>query len=131
MITSIAVIAVIGFLISSYAWYGHEQIMANRDYKAVCDLSNRISCTKTFTSEYGKFAGMPLGFYGVGFYLIVFGLNYYGYLLYVFYLSIAAVAVSGVLAYILYFKIRSICLICNGIYLTNIALLVFSYLNVF
>jgi vitamin-K-epoxide reductase (warfarin-sensitive) len=131
MILSITIIAVIGLMIASYAWYGHEKIMQDKNFKAVCDISDRMSCTKTFTSEYGKFFGMPLGFYGVGFYLTVLVLNYLHYTQYIFYLAILSVVISGVLAYILYFKIKNICLVCNGIYLTNIALLIFSYLNAF
>lgn len=123
-------LTIIGFGISSYAFYAHKRLDANANYQAVCDLSNRVSCTRTFESEYGKFLGVPIGFYGMAFYALIGFLNAYGYVNYVLYLAIAAVIVSGALAYILYFKIKNICLVCNSIYVINILLLIFSILQI-
>lgn len=128
--SAIIALAVLGFCVSTYAFYAHKRLDANANYQAVCDLSNRVSCTRTFESEYGKFLGIPIGFYGMAFYALIAFLNAYGYVDFVLILSIAAVIVSGALAYILYFKIKNICLICNSIYVINILLLIFSVLQI-
>ncbi len=129
MISSLGVVivSIIGLLLSLYSCYV-EIKSKNKNYKAVCDINNKISCTKAFNSHYGKTFGISNSFYGMIFYIIVFLLSFYS-MTYVFYLSLIAVLGSIYLAYILYFKVRSFCLICNSIYLVNILLLVFSYLG--
>lgn len=129
--SAILVLAIVGFCVSTYAFYAHKRVDADDTYQAVCDLSHRISCTRTFESEYGKFLGIPIGFYGMGFYAVIALLNVYGSADYVLYLCVAAVIISGALAYILYFKIKNICLICNSIYVINILLLILSILQIY
>jgi vitamin-K-epoxide reductase (warfarin-sensitive) len=127
MITLIRIIIVIGFLLSVYAYSVECKKNKNNKYKAICDINDRMSCSKAFLSPYGKIFGVKNSLFGIVFYVILFGLSFYS-LTYVFYLSVLAVLGSIYLAYLLYFKIKSVCLVCTSIYLVNILLLIFSYL---
>ena len=122
---SILVLGVIGFLLSWYSYYAEKKFCRTRR-KMICDINDKISCTKAFTSVYGKTFGISNSIYGMVFYLVVLISSFYD-IRYVFYLSILSVLGSIYLAYILYFKVKSFCLVCSSIYLVNILLLIFSY----
>lgn len=49
---SIAVTCAVGMLLSAYAYYVEVSAESDHDYNAMCDISEHISCTKVFTSEY-------------------------------------------------------------------------------
>lgn len=40
-----------GVLLSVYAYYVEVRAEEDSSYQALCDISQRISCTKVFTSE--------------------------------------------------------------------------------
>ena len=122
-------ISTIGIILSAYALYIEHKKAKNAEYKAVCDINDKMSCTKAFSSEYGKTFGLSNSIYGIIFYIIVYLLILFNQINLIFYLSILAVIGSIYLAYTLYFKVKSFCLICNGIYIVNILLLVFSYMG--
>ncbi len=129
MIPEIYFIAVIGILLSAYSIYVERKLHQNRDYKAACDLSNHMSCSRTFNTSYGKMFGVSNGWWGIGFYLGLIGLLYFGYLDFVFYGALFGVLYSMRLAYVLYFKLKNFCPVCSSIYLVNILLLIFSWLG--
>ena len=126
---TIQTLAVIGFILSAYALYLKRKKAKNPEYKSVCDISDNMSCTKVFSSSYGKSFGISNSIYGLVFYTTIYFLDIFSQNNFIFYLSILSVLVSIYLAYILYIKVKSYCLICNGIYLVNILLLIFSYLH--
>lgn len=121
----VIVLSILGFLLSLYSYYAEKKFCKTKR-KMICDINDKISCTKAFTSIYGKTFGISNSLYGMVFYLFILILSFYN-LKYVFYLSILAVLGSVYLAYVLYFKVKSFCIVCNSIYLVNILLLVFSY----
>jgi len=129
MINALYIVAGIGILLSAYSLYIEYKISKNSHYKAACDLSNKMSCSRTFHSNYGRMFGISNGWWGLLFYLAVIGLTFFGKMDLVFYLTIIGVLMSARLAYILYYKLKNFCLVCNGIYLVNILLLIFSWLN--
>lgn len=127
----ILIIAICGFLVSFYDLYLKRKIDQNKDYKAVCDLNDRFSCTKVIVSEYGNTLGIPNAVWGLIFYSTVGALAYLEKLMLVWYLAIAGIIASIYLAYILYTKIKTVCLVCTTIYIINILLLISSYYQVF
>ena len=132
MVYSITVILIIiGFLLSAYSFYVVKKMKKEKNYKAVCDISDRVSCTRAFSSKYGEIFGLSNTIYGMIFYAIIFILALFGFINYIFYLSIFSVIGSIYLAYVLYFKLHNLCLVCHGIYLVNLLLLIFSYVKVF
>lgn len=125
--STIQIISIIGFLLSAYSLYVEIKSSKSKSYKAVCDINEKVSCTKVFSSQYGKILGLSNSFYGILLYILIFILNIYEYANLIFYLAILSVLGSVYLAYVMYFKIKSYCLVCNAIYAVNILLLVFSY----
>ena len=124
------IISAIGFFLSLYAFYVGRKAGNQKNYRAVCDINDNISCTKAFTSGYGKVFGISNGLTGMLFYALVSIAAFYGALNLTFYLSILSVLASLYLAYVLQFKVRAVCLICYSIYAVNILLLIFSYLAI-
>lgn len=127
--TNIQFISLAGLLLSLYAYYVEIRVQKDASYKAVCDLNNRVSCTRALKSGYGHLFGISNALPGMGFYLTMFILSGYGMSMYMFWLAVASFLFSIYLGYLLYFKIKSFCLICNGIYLVNVILLVLSYIE--
>ncbi|HIG51866.1 hypothetical protein CXT76_01185 [Candidatus Parvarchaeota archaeon] len=119
----------IGIILSIYSFYVERKITASSNYKAVCDINDKVSCSKAFTSKYGKLGGLPNSVYGVLFYLIIFFLVYVGNFELLFYLSLLGFLGSLVLAYLLYFKLEDFCLVCSSIYLVNFLLFLFSWIK--
>jgi vitamin-K-epoxide reductase (warfarin-sensitive) len=129
MVTSIAVLSLIGFSVSCYAYIVEERMKRDSSYKPVCDLSDRVSCSKPFLSPYGKLIGFSNSIAGIAFYGALFMLNTLGFNVLVFYSVVAACIASLGLAYILYFKVQSLCLICISTYVINALLLVVSFMS--
>ncbi|RZF36366.1 hypothetical protein LSTR_LSTR010407 [Laodelphax striatellus] len=50
--------ATIGFLLSYYAYNVEVSFEEDSNYVAMCDISEHMSCTKAFSSEYGKGFGL-------------------------------------------------------------------------
>ncbi len=130
MIISIYVTAVIGLVLSIYSVYVEKKYENNKSYKAVCDVNDKFSCTKAFSSRYGRLAGISNSAVGIIFYIIILALNFYN-INYVFYLSILSFLGVIYLAYLQYIKMKNFCIVCTGIYIVNLLLLIFSYFEVF
>ncbi|MBI2577028.1 vitamin K epoxide reductase family protein [Candidatus Woesearchaeota archaeon] len=129
--TTVEVLALLGFVISYYSLYVEKRFAQEKNYKPICDINDRISCSKAFTSKYGKFAGIPNPYLGFVFYLAVFLLAANGFAMAVFWLSAISLAGSLYLAYLQYFKVKTFCLVCTSLYVINILLAVYSYKTAF
>ena len=123
----IVALALIGFALSLYAFLIERWMKKDPTYKPACDLSDRISCSKPILSKYGKLFGISNTLLGMIYYAAVAVLALLGYYYLVQTLTIAGALASLGFAYILYFKIRSFCLICTATYAINIALLIASF----
>ena len=124
---AIQITAFIGLLLSVYTLYVEKKTEKSASYKAACDISDKISCTKAFKSKYSRFAGLSNALYGLFLYLFILILTFYNNEKIIFFISTFAVLGSIYLAYISYFKLKNLCLVCTSIYLVNFLLLVFSY----
>ena len=122
---SIVITAIIGVILSIYAYYVEKKHEKNANYKAFCDISDKASCSVAFSSKYGKLIGISNSLLGIIFYLLVIVL-FYTYKEFIIYLAILSILCSIYLAYIQYAKIKNFCLVCTTIYLVNILLLIFS-----
>jgi vitamin-K-epoxide reductase (warfarin-sensitive) len=125
---TIQVIAGIGIFLSIYAHYISRKAR-HKDYRALCDISERISCTKAFTSKYAKLLGIPNALLGLLYYAAVFVLTTGGFVSILFWLSIFGVLASLVLAYISFFKLKNFCLVCTTTYLLNICILILAIIQ--
>ena len=134
-----------GIGLSSYAYYVEVAKEADEKYVALCDINEDISCSRVFSSKYGKGFGLvgpflgqdhvlnqPNALYGIGFYSILTLLFICGgsskFLAYIqFYSFSIASGLSCYLAYILYFVLKDICVVCIATYAVNFLLLLLSY----
>lgn len=126
MIVSLFLLGAMGFLLSFYGYFVELKLKNNPSYKSVCDISENISCTKPILSKYGQLFFVSNTVVGMAFYALVMLFSFLHFGQFVFVLSCGALGASAVLAYILYFKVRTFCLICNSIYVINIALFLLS-----
>ncbi len=122
-------LAILGFALSVYAYFVEINVARDEAYKPICDISDRMSCTKLFASQYAKLVGIPNTMIGMLFYILIFVLACFSAASLIFYISIAACIVTVGLAYISHVMVRSFCLLCTSIYIVNILLLVVSYMN--
>ncbi|MEX0940692.1 MAG: vitamin K epoxide reductase family protein [Candidatus Babeliales bacterium] len=126
----ILILAAIGFFISLYAYFIEKKIQHEPLYKPTCDISDKISCSKPILSKYGKLFYFSNSFIGMIFYIFIFIAAYLGYSTTVFYGSLVSVIISLILAYILYFKIQTLCILCTAIYIINALIFIISYMNI-
>lgn len=117
------VLGLIGLALSFYAVYAHLQIEAGQ--ATGCSINDTISCDDVIGSKYGKFAGIPLGYFGAAFWVIVMisGISSAASSLKSARLQALGVAAVGLvtsiaLAYIAHFVLGKICPICSGTHLT-------------
>uniref|UniRef100_A0A182N1A9 vitamin-K-epoxide reductase (warfarin-sensitive) n=1 Tax=Anopheles dirus TaxID=7168 RepID=A0A182N1A9_9DIPT len=135
-------LSVVGFLLSLYTSYVELRAEHDRSYRALCDISERISCTKVFTSSYGRGFGIvgrllgedshlnvPNGFYGIFYYFLVAAFSFSDHLGIArlnSYLMLAANGLSLYLAYLLYFVLQDMCIVCVTTYAVNLLSLILA-----
>lgn len=112
-----------GIAISAYMYFITMQVEKNPMYKAACDFSETASCTKPIKSRYAKMLGVPNAIVALAFYVLVFVLAFFDQTQLVLILSAAASLVSIYLAYILFTKVKSTCVLCIAGYIINFLLL--------
>jgi uncharacterized membrane protein len=129
MITTVIILATIGLAISIYGITVERALQQNSEYKAACDINDAISCTRPFLSPYGKMLGISNIWASAFYYIAIIALAFMDASQLLLFITGAGLLVTIAFAYILYFKIRSLCLICTSLYLINIALVVTCYFS--
>ncbi|XP_075168071.1 vitamin-K epoxide reductase [Haematobia irritans] len=129
---------ILGFAVSLYATYVEFKLIFNSEYKALCDLAPKISCTNVFNSPYGKGFGLltnivptsedsfsfwnpPNGIFGIIYYAVLYSTANVNHQL-IRILQLLCCILSNImsiyLAYILYI-LDDICVVCITIYIIN------------
>ncbi|XP_054913748.1 vitamin K epoxide reductase complex subunit 1 [Poeciliopsis prolifica] len=137
--TARIVLGLLGLVLSVYAL--HVEISRERDpdYRAMCDLGESVSCSKVFTSRWGRGFGLvqlfvakdsvlnqPNSVLGILFYTLQMGLGLSvskKTALALVICSWVSVAGSLYLASILAFILGDFCMVCVSTYVVNFALL--------
>ena len=135
-------IAGIGVLLSLYATWHHLLVKSAGETKGfACNVNDVISCDKIALSQYSEFASIPLGVWGIGFFVTLLMLLFSSCsssdlsrrkasIFFYSILVIVGALVSVALAIISFSIIKAYCLICISIYFTCFALLaLFLYCN--
>ncbi len=130
MSLTIRILSLLGLILSIYAFYTEKKFEKNKKHKALCDIHDKASCTKAFSSEYGKMFGVSNSLAGVFFYVIIIILSFLNYYKIIFYFAIISSLITIYLAYALFFKLKNLCIVCTAIYIINILLFVISYINI-
>ncbi len=129
MITIIFILAVIGFCISLYTYLLEKKVKQNPGYKPVCDISDKISCTKPMKSAYANIFYISNALVGMVFYAVMAVGAFLNLHQLLFILACIGCIGSIVLAYFLFFKVKSFCLLCTSLYIINALLLYMTYIH--
>ena len=125
----IIVLATLGLIIAIYGITVERKLKQDMQYKAVCDISDKISCTRPMLSQYNSMLGISNSLAAAIYYAIIIALALLQQKQLLLIAVFGGLVVTAVFAYILYFKIRSLCLICTSLYTINIALALVCYYN--
>ncbi|XP_073684784.1 vitamin K epoxide reductase complex subunit 1 [Garra rufa] len=133
------VLCLLGLVLSVYALHVELSRESDPEYRAMCDLGHSVSCSKVFTSRWGRGFGLvqiftskdsvlnqPNSVLGIIFYTLQLGLGQLVSSRAVFFLvmsSWVSVAGSVYLASILAFVLGDFCVVCVSTYIINFALL--------
>lgn len=123
------ILSLLGFCISLYAYYIEQKAKSISGYKALCDISDYISCSKPVTSDYAALLYISNALVGMLFYAIIAALTLFGAYQLLLVAAAIATVVSIVLAYLLFVKIKALCLLCLSIYGINALILLFMLLQ--
>lgn len=113
------ILATAGLCISLYSFFVEQKIKENEQYKPACDLSDRVSCTKVMRSEYTNLFYVSNSILGALYYLGIIVFTYFQVYTIVALMASAALLLTLYLAYLLIFKIHSLCLVCTSLYVIN------------
>jgi len=125
MTLPIIILGLVGLILSAYGYIIEKKAEKDSNYKAVCDINDTMSCTQTFTSQYGKTFGISNTLSGIFFYALITVLGFFSNI-FVFLLAILAILFSIYLGYLQYFKLKKFCVICTSIYIVNILILILA-----
>ncbi|XP_047232276.1 vitamin K epoxide reductase complex subunit 1 [Girardinichthys multiradiatus] len=133
------ILALLGLVLSAYALHVELSRERDPDYRAMCDLGESVSCSKVFTSRWGRGFGLvqlvvakdsllnqPNSVLGIAFYTLQMGLGLSlskKAALALVLSSWVSVAGSIYLASILAFVLGDFCMVCVSTYIVNFALL--------
>nr|XP_020461951.1 vitamin K epoxide reductase complex subunit 1-like protein 1 [Monopterus albus] len=133
------VLCVFGLVLSVYALHVEVSKERNPDYRAMCDVAESVSCSKVFTSRWGRGFGLvqvfvakehplnqPNSVLGILFYTLQMSLGLSlsrRAALFLVFSSWVSVAGSLYLASILAFVLGDFCMVCVSTYIINFALL--------
>uniref|UniRef100_A0A8C3HHP4 vitamin-K-epoxide reductase (warfarin-sensitive) n=1 Tax=Chrysemys picta bellii TaxID=8478 RepID=A0A8C3HHP4_CHRPI len=134
------VLCALGLALSVYALHVESSRERDPGYRAMCDLSPSVSCSKVFTSRWGRGFGLvedllgkhsvfnqPNSLFGIVFYILQTLLGNTLAAVTLVGTSVVSIAGSLYLAYILFFVLHDFCLVCVTTYLLNGALLLLNY----
>ncbi|XP_029382879.1 vitamin K epoxide reductase complex subunit 1 [Echeneis naucrates] len=132
-------LCVFGLMLSVYALHVELSRESDPDYRAMCDLGESVSCSKVFTSRWGRGFGLvqffvaqdsplnqPNSLLGIIFYTLQMALGLSlskKAALFLVFSSWVSVAGSLYLASILAFVLGDFCMVCVSTYIINFALL--------
>ncbi len=117
----IVVFALLGLLISAYALYVKLQLKKNKNYKPLCDINDKVSCSAVLKSSYANLFYLPNAFVGIVFYLVIILLVLLEFNVFLIVLTTIAAVVSFVLFYLMA-RLEKTCVVCIASYLVNIGL---------
>jgi protein-disulfide isomerase/uncharacterized membrane protein len=126
--TAAIVVAVLGAIISGYSIKHHLELRAAGHTSAFCNVNATINCDAVASSSYSEIAGVPVGVFGLGYFLAMAVLAFtvmtnhkskaeHGPAWFV--LSGAGVLASVVLGGISIGVVKAVCMVCFATYLVT------------
>jgi vitamin-K-epoxide reductase (warfarin-sensitive) len=124
-------VAALGFGISVYTYIVEQRVKSEATYKAACDISDYVSCTKPMLSPYSHIFYFSNAVIGMLYYAVVAFLAFFHLFFALFLLSLVAALVTIFLAYLLYVKIQSFCILCTSVYIINFVILALTLIQLY
>lgn len=121
-------LALIGLVLSIYFLYVDYEVSKNKNYKALCDFSSKLSCSKAVKSKHSRLVLLPNAVWGVVYYSMVIVLATIKMNGLVFLISIPIIIFTAYLSYVLYVEMKDYCVVCTATHLINLLILVTSFL---
>ena len=125
----ILICALIGLAISVYMYFIEQNLKQTPDYKPVCDINDRISCTKSMKSVYNNIFLISNPIACMLYYVVIAILALLHFPMVLLGAAIGGVVITGIFAYFLFFKIVSLCVLCVSMYIINGIILYLSIMN--
>lgn len=132
-IVPVALFAAIGLSVSAVIQVVHGRLAADVNYASFCNVSSTVNCDVVLSSPYASLAGQPLSTWAILYYLVTLGLlagvavadraktrETLGAV--IFGSAVWGLAFALYMAAIAFFVLRTICLMCTGLYVVSIAL---------
>ena len=119
-------LSAVGILLSVYLCVVQYKLRRCATYKAWCDYSRSISCTKVIASRYSRMFILPNACLGIIYYCTVILLSLADARRIVFPVTLLALLVTLYLGYVSLTRLRMHCLVCYGAHAINIALFILS-----
>jgi vitamin-K-epoxide reductase (warfarin-sensitive) len=119
-------LAATGFIVSIYTYLTEQKLKKVPSYKPICDLSDKVSCSKPLQSQYAHLFFISNSLAGMIFYAIIALLAIYNAIIPLLIMAILGGIVTFFLIYVLFAKIKSFCLVCIMVYIINILILIFA-----
>ena len=126
------VLCTVGLCLSADLIRLHVKVHTDPDYHAYCAVSEGLNCETVAASPYAVVIGVPWAVWGVAVYLALGALTVsglrrrlpvpswpFGILLWA---GVAGSLASAALFYVSHFLIESVCVVCTGVYATNVLL---------
>jgi uncharacterized membrane protein len=127
--------AALGIATSAWSSYVHYSLLTRPGYTSFCDVSETVSCTQAYLSQYGTLFGVPVALGGLFYFAVVFLLAALGgrrphareaVPAYLFALSIPALGFVIYLAWASFFELNTVCPLCATTYVAVIAIFFIS-----
>lgn len=118
------VFGLLGVIVSAYTTYHHLQVKVLGVTDAFCNISDTISCDRIAQSVYSEFMGIPVGAWGLGYFVACLGVlwasrsgksarnHLHTYLFLVAIGVLACIALAGISAFVL----KALCPSCFAVY---------------
>jgi protein-disulfide isomerase/uncharacterized membrane protein len=126
-----ALLVATGLGISIVIHVVHGRLDADVNYASFCNVNASVNCDVVLSSRYASLAGLPVATWAIAYYLAILGMlggimlanrattrETLGTL--VFGSALWGIVFAGYMAVIAFSVLRTICLMCTGLYLVNI-----------
>jgi protein-disulfide isomerase/uncharacterized membrane protein len=126
-----ALLVATGLCISIVIHVVHGRLDADENYASFCNVNASVNCDVVLSSRYASLAGLPVSTWAMAYYLAILGMLG-GVVLanrattretlgtFIFGSSVWGLLFAGYMAVIAFYVLRTICLMCTGLYLVNI-----------
>jgi len=128
-----------GALAGVSTWVHHQTTSSGGGYTSFCNVSTSINCDSVVTSRYGTLLHVPVSVWAIGFYVVLFALALRAAgapsesrdraRADVLALAVAGTLFSAYLAVISAFVLKTLCLLCAGLYVVSVTALLTAFVQ--